>query len=128
MLANFDPGALLARSYVVGDDVRVTLRLSRVRDLDALADLFAREGNGLSRIEIARLLRSHPRERLMLCATALIDGRELIVGFGTIGLGRRGMTPTLIVADAARAPGLGGLLHEALVGRAAALNRSRDAA
>lgn len=128
MPAPFDPGALLARSYVVADDVRVILRLARVRDLDAVADLFAREGNGLSRLEVARLLRSHPRERLMLCATALIGGREVVVGFGTISLIHEGVTPTLIVADTARAPGLGALLGEALLGRAAALNRSRAAA
>ena len=128
MFPTFDPGALLARSYLVSDDVRVTLRLARVRDLDAITDLFAREGNGLSRLEIARLLRSHPRERLMLCATALIAGRAEIVGFGTVSLTHQGVTPTLIVSDAARAPGLGALLAEALLGRAEALNRSRDAA
>ena len=128
MLPAFDPGALLARSYLVADGVRVTLRLARARDLEAIADLFAREGNGLSRLEIARLLRSQPRERLLLCATALIAGREVIVGFGTVSLVAEGVTPALIVADTARAPGLGTLLGEALLGRAKALNRSRDAA
>lgn len=128
MSPSFDPGALLARSYMLEGDVRVTLRLARVRDLDAVADLFAREDHGLSRLELARLLRSHPRERLMLCATALISGRPAVVGFGTIRLGHDGVSPTLVVADNARAPGLAALLAEALLGRASALNRAREAA
>ncbi len=127
MAPNFDPGALLAHSYLLPDGARVTLRLARTRDLGAIEDLFAREGHGLTRLELARLLRSHPRERLVLCATALIGGSEAIVGMGTVGLERAAAAPTLIVTDTARAGGLGPLLGEALLGRAEALTRSRAA-
>lgn len=127
MDSSFDPGALLARSYVLPAGPRVTLRLARIRDLNAIEDLFAREVHGLTGLELARLLRSHPRENLLLCATALIGGRDTVVGFGAIGLDRPGVSPTLIIADTKRAPDVGSLLAEALLGRAAALARARAA-
>ncbi len=127
MPSTFDPGALLARSYALPGGLRVTLRLTRIRDLSAIEALFAREGHGLTRFELARLLRSHPRERLLVCATALIDGGETIVGFGAIGLDRADISPALIVTDTERAPDLGSLLGEALLGRAEALVRTRAA-
>ncbi len=127
MASSFDPGALLARSYVIPDGLRVILRLTRIRDLGAIEDLFAREGHGLTRLELARLLRSHPRERLLLCATALIGARETVVGFGAIGLDRADVSPTLVVTDSERAPGAASLLSDALLGRAEALVRTRAA-
>jgi len=127
MTSSFDPGALLARSYVLPGGRRVILRLARIRDLGAIDALFVREGHGLTRLELARLLRSHPRERLLLCATALIDGSDTIVGFGVIGLDRDTVSPTLIVTDTERASGLQSLLAEALRGRAEALVRTRAA-
>ena len=127
MAASFDPGALLARSYVLSGGPRVVLRLARIRDLSAIEALFAREGHGLTGLELARLLRSHPREQLLLCATALIDGSDTVVGFGVIGLDRDTIFPTLLVTDTERAPGLQSLLGEALLGRAEALVRTRAA-
>ncbi|GAC1576677.1 MAG: hypothetical protein NVS3B18_10500 [Candidatus Dormibacteria bacterium] len=127
MSSTFDPGALLARSYVLPVGPRVILRLARIRDLGAIEELFAREGRGLTRLELARLLHSHPRDRLVLCATALIGGREKILGFGAIGLEPPGASPTLVVADSERAPDLGSLVAEALIGRAEALGRTRAA-
>jgi hypothetical protein len=127
MASTFDPGALLARSYVLPGGMRVTLRLARVRDLRGIEDLFAREGHGLSRLELERLLRSHPRQRLLLCATALIDGTETVVGFGSIDLDPVGIGATLIVTDTEQAPGVAALLEEALRGRAEALVRTRAA-
>ncbi len=127
MASTFDPGALLARSYVLPGGLRVILRLARIRDLRAIEALFAREGHGLTRLELTRLLRSHPRERLLLCATALIDGGETIVGFGAIGLDRADISPALIVTDTEQVPGLGSLLGGALLGRAQALARTRAA-
>lgn len=103
------------------------LRLARLRDLRGVEDLFAREGYGLTRLELERLLRSHPRERLLLCATALIGGTETVVGFGAIGLDRPGDSPTEIITDSELAPDLGSLVAEALLGRAEALVRARAA-
>ena len=127
MVPAFDPGALLARTYALPSGLRVALRLARVRDLDAIEDLFAREGHGLSRLELARMLRAHPRERIVLCATALVSGTEAVVGFGSVGLHRPDVAPTLVVTDSDHAPGLGSLLGEALLGRAEALSRTRAA-
>ena len=127
MASTFDPGALLAHSYAPPGGPRVILRLARVRDLPGIERLLAREGQGLSRFELERLLRSHPRARLLLCATALIGGAETIVGFGSVGLDRAHVTPTLIVADTEQAPGVGSLLGEALLGRAEALAQARAA-
>ncbi|HET9102307.1 MAG TPA: hypothetical protein VFN55_03060 [Solirubrobacteraceae bacterium] len=119
-----DPGALLARSTALPGGVRVILRLARVRDLGPVQDLVAREGRGLDHWEIARLLHSSPRERVVLCATALLDGHETVVGFGAVGLDGAG-TAALVVADSERAPGVGSLLYEALLGRAESLARAR---
>ena len=127
MNSAFDPGALLARSYTLPAGPRVILRLARIRDVGAIEDLFAREGRGVTSLELARLLHSHPRERLLLCATALIAGRETVVGFGAIGLDRPGLSPTLIVTDCEQAPDVGSLLGQALLGRAEALARTRAA-
>lgn len=120
-----DPGALLARSTALPGGVRVTLRLARVRDLAAVQELVVRERGGLSPMEIARLLHSSPRERVVLCATSLLAGRETVVGFGAVALDHPGATPVLVVADHERAPGLGSVLHEALLGRAESLARAR---
>lgn len=127
MSAHPDPGALLARSTALPGGVRVTLRLARVRDLTAIEELASREGGGLTPLEIARLLRSSPRERVVLCATSLLAGRETVVGFGAVALQRPGATPALVIADRERAPGLGAMLYEALLGRAESLTRARAA-
>lgn len=120
-----DPGALLARSTALPGGVRVILRLARVRDLDPVQQLAERVGGGLDHWEIARLLRSSPRERVVLCATALLDGHETVVGFGAVALDGAQASSALVVADAERAPGVGSMLYEALLGRAESLARAR---
>jgi hypothetical protein len=125
MSGHSDPGALLARSIALPEGVRVILRLARVRDLEPVQALVDREGGGLDHWEIAQLLHSSPRRRVVLCATALLDGHETVVGFGAVALDRTAATPTLVVADRDRAPGLGSVLYEALLGRAESLARAR---
>jgi hypothetical protein len=132
--SSFDPGALLARSYPLPRGPRVCLRLARVRDLAGIEDLLHRQGMTVSGLELARLLRSHPRQRMVLCATALLGSAETIVGVGSIELAHSGLAdrstaqaPTWVVVDEAATDGLEGLLHEALVGRAQALAASRAA-
>ena len=90
-----------------------------------MQELVAREDGGLDHWEIARLLHSSPRERVVLCATALLDGHETVVGFGAVALDHEAVTPALVVADSERAPGLGPMLHEALLGRAESVARAR---
>ncbi len=88
-----------------------------------------REGLTVTGLELARLLRSHPRERMVLCATALIGSAETIVGVGVIELGNEypADQPTWVVADGQATDGLAELLHAALVGRAHALAQNRAA-
>jgi hypothetical protein len=75
------------------------------------------------------MLRSHPRDRVVICATALIGSAETIVGVGVIELGddAAAQEPTWVVADQEATEGLEELLHQALVGRARALARTRAA-
>lgn len=129
MTPSFDPGALLARYYQLPRGPRVCLRLVRVRDLAGIEDLLHRQGLTVTGLELARLLRSHPRERVVICATALIGSAEMIVGVGVIELGDKALAqePTWVVADQQATEGLEELLHEALVGRARALARTRAA-
>ncbi|MGH2867535.1 MAG: hypothetical protein ACRDNK_08205 [Solirubrobacteraceae bacterium] len=128
-MSSFDPGALLARYYQLPRGPRVCLRLARVRDLAGIEDLMHRQGLTVTGLELARLLRSHPRERIVLCATALIGSAETIVGVGLIELddNARAHEPTWVVADRDATEGLEELVHEALVGRASALARTRAA-
>ena len=125
MSVHLDPGALLARSTALPGGVRVILRLARVRDLGPVQALAAREGADLDHWEIAQLLHSSPRERVVLCATALLDGHESVVGFGAVTLDPAAAPSALVVADEQRAPGLGPVLHEALLGRAESVARAR---
>jgi hypothetical protein len=67
-----------------------------------------------------------PRERIVICATALIGSGEKIVGIGAIDVDpRAAIEPNVLVIDDRAAEGLGRLLGSALVGRARALARGR---
>jgi hypothetical protein len=58
--------------------------------------------------------------QLVLCATALIDATETIVGIGAIELDRPG-EPKLVVVDEDATEGLAELLSDALVAHATAV-------
>jgi hypothetical protein len=126
--SSFDPGALLARSYSLPRGPRVCLRLARVRDLRNLSQLLDRQGVVMDEIGLARLVHFDPRERLVICATALIGSAETVVGVGAIELtGERLSEPSLVVVDDAITDGLDELVSDALVGRARALVGTRAA-
>jgi hypothetical protein len=120
----FDPGALLARTYPLPGGPRVRLRLPQSSDADEIQALASRR---LTDLELARLLRFDPRQRLVICATALIDGSDRVVGVGAIDLDRVQDGPEVVTSDRASLEGLGDLLRKALVGRARALLRARAA-
>ncbi len=86
------------------------------RDSSAIRAFLAEQGLGIDELELARWLRFDPRRRAVICASALMEGREAIVAVGGIDLDRS--TPdTLVVAeDSERA--LRALLVGALGGRA----------
>jgi hypothetical protein len=127
MISGFDPGALLARTYELPRGPRVCLRLARVRDLVSVRQLLLRQGVEPDELELARLMRADPRRRLVICATALIDSAETVVGIGAIELDGAGPQPrpSLVLVDDLATDGLAQLLSDALVGRARALAQAR---
>ena len=128
MFSAFDPGALLARYYVLPRGPRVCLRLARIRDLPGIQELFAGHRLAPDELELARLVRADPRRQIVICATALVNGAETIVGVGAIDLERmpdREPEPMLLLVDDRLTDGLEELLADALMGRAQALSRAR---
>jgi hypothetical protein len=121
----FDPGALMARYYTLPQGLRVCLRLPRASDRTGVAALCERHGLSADELELSRLLRFAPRQRLVICATALLGSAETVLGVGAIEL-TEDADPWLLVVDE-RAEGVGRLLAEALLGRAEALLRARAA-
>jgi hypothetical protein len=117
-----DPSVeLFARSHCLVDGRRVRLRLARPGDQRLLAALLRRLGFSPSEPDLLRLVRFDPRRRAMICATALVGGREQIVGFGAIELDAPA-APATVVADPDYGFGLGKLLRLALQARAHARN------
>jgi predicted N-acetyltransferase YhbS len=104
------------------DGTRVALRPVGPRDLDALRALAERAGIVCEELELARLVRSDPAQRLVLCATAL-DG-ERVLGIGVIELGHCATMPSLVLVDPAAGDGLGRAVAQALVDRARLLAAS----
>jgi hypothetical protein len=128
MVPRFDPGALLGRYHTLPSGPRVCLRLIRPRDRDGVRELLEGQCGDASPLDVARLVYFDISERVVLCATALIDGSERLVGVGSIELSGHGEpVPSLVAADAELAADLSALLGDALVGHAAAV-RGADAA
>jgi hypothetical protein len=126
MAGRHDPGALLAHYHPLARGPRVCLRIVRPRDLPGIADLHARQGIAVHELSLARLVSFDLLTMLVLCATALIDSRETILGVGAIEL-ERPTDPTLIIVDEAETDGLVELLSDALVAHASALVDARAA-
>ncbi len=105
----------------LADGQRVSMRRVRLRDLDALRAIAARAGIVCEEFELARLVRSDPSERLVLCATAVVDGAEAVLGVGVIELASSATMPSLILVDPASGRPLAVLLAEALIDRARAV-------
>jgi hypothetical protein len=77
-----DPGALLATTHEAGG-LRVKLRLTRPSDALRVRAFLERIRPALA-AEARRFVFFDPRERLVLAATAPIDGAERIVGLGDV--------------------------------------------
>jgi hypothetical protein len=119
MTESLDTGALLSRTYELRTGPRVRLRYARRSDLPGLRALLQQRGIEPTELELTRLVRYDPRRRAVICATAPINGTELIVGAGAIALEEEALPETLVV-DEALTDGLAELLGAALVGRARA--------
>ena len=96
------------------------LRLARRRDLAGIAHLYARRGIPVHQLSLARLVSFDLLSQLVLCATALIDSADTVVGVGAIELDRP-TEPTLVVVDEAETDGLAELVSGALVAHATAV-------
>jgi hypothetical protein len=128
MISGFAPGALLAQTYPLARGPRVRLRLPQVGDAPAIRSLLERQGLDPEELAVARLVRFDPRRRIVICAAALIDSRETILGVGEIGLGPEAtVAPKQLYVDEQLTEGLDELLTQALVGRARASARTRAA-
>jgi hypothetical protein len=121
------PTPLLGESYQLDGDFRVRLRMARSSDIAPIRALIARKPAARG-IELAQLVQFDPRRRCVICATALIDSTERLVGVGAIDLGgeRPSEPDTLLVADE-HAEQLVDLLTGALIARAAVAAQARAA-
>lgn len=126
----FDFSVLLARSHELPRGPRVRLRLPRPRDAEAIRRLYEQCGLELGELCLARLVHFDPRTRVVICATALVENHEAMVGIGAIDLedpARDDPVPQIVVCDGDVTAGLGDLLERALVGRARELAAARAA-
>jgi len=99
-----------SRTHGLDSGLRVGLRLARASDAPAVTALVGPQ-------RASDLLRFDPGRRIVLCATAPLDGAEAVVGVGAIDR-RRGADPDLVVVDERRAGGLDELLGAVLRARA----------
>lgn len=97
----------------------------QARDAPAIRALLRARGLDPEELEVARLVRFDPRQRAVICATALIGSTETIVGIGAIDL--EADRPELLVVNDEHTDGLGELLTRALVARAEQITSRRAA-
>jgi hypothetical protein len=125
--ASFNRAPLLGESYLLDDNFRVRLRMARSSDIVPIRALAARQP-AASELELTPLVQFDPRRRCVICATALIDSAETLVGVGAIDLGGDATAEpdTLLVADE-HAAQIAELLAVTLSTRAAEAAQARAA-
>jgi hypothetical protein len=89
--------------------------------------LAAKAGIVCDDLELARLVRSAAGSRLVLCATAGVGSREVVLGVGVIELGRSLTMPSFVLVDTELTDGLSDVIVDALVEQARALAGPRVA-
>src|SRR4051794_16836976 len=107
----------MLRSTTLSNGLRVRLRLSRPSDRTCLRALCAQLGLQADDLVLSRLVRYDPRERTAICAAVFNAGTEAIVGYGAID--RFADSPDLLLVDEDAAPGMSGILGDALREQAA---------
>jgi hypothetical protein len=116
---------LLVHYHPLPRGPRVRLRLAQSRDLAGIRELLERTGVLLEELELARMVRSDPRRRVIICATALLDSAERVIGVGALDV--EAAAPELLIVDRELTDGLDELLSEALLERARAIAKARAA-
>lgn len=86
---------MMAHSFTLPGGTRVRLRLARARHEPSVRALVARTDAECSELDIARLVRFDPRERMVICV--LLDTSEVVVGLGAISFDSD--RPELLLVD-----------------------------
>jgi hypothetical protein len=122
MASSFSQGTLLGGSYPLPGGLRIRLRLARGSDSAAIRALIGadRDAGAAVDLDLARIVHFDPRRQCVLCATALLDGRETLVAVGSVVVSDGRQATELLVIDDSLA-GLDELMREALGARAGAL-------
>ena len=105
----------------------VRLRLVHFSDLDPVADLIRRHGEPSGQLSAERLVQFDPRRRYVVCAMALIDGAERLVGLGTVDLVSGPGEPETLICEPDIGQELPDLLRQVLCAAAQAGIRARAA-
>ena len=127
MSVEITQGPSADRSHALTRGPRVRLRQARSGDLESLRTLAGKAGVMCDDLELARLVRSDPASRLVLCAVAGRGSRETVLGVGVIDIGRSYTMPSLVLVDAQLTDGLAAVLVDALVDQARELAGPRVA-
>jgi hypothetical protein len=118
---NSESRATMARIHTLPDGERVRLRMARARDEESLRALLRRVRLGRRNADPGALARFDPRHEVVVCATALVDSRQEVVGVGAADLD--GQKPPEVAIDERRDRALAELLRRALEGRVRARRR-----
>lgn len=81
-----DSRATMARIHTLPGGERVRLRMARPRDEESLRGLLHRCRPSHDGLEAQRLTRFDPRRAVVICATALVDCSQEVVGVGAVDL------------------------------------------
>lgn len=118
-----DPGALLATTHEAGG-LRVRLRLARPSDAPRVADFLEglssetwsrRFGAAAPESLVRHFTFFDPRRRLVVAATAPLDGGEHVVGLADVVFAGTGLAELgVVVDDRSQDRGVGKLLTEAI--------------
>jgi hypothetical protein len=120
--------ALLGDSYPLSNGLRVRLRVARSSDAVPIRGLLDRVDLAAGDLELARLVQFDPRRRWVICATALIDATETLVGVGAIELDTDGQAePDMLVVSEEHSADVAELLTGTLMDRVAHAARARAA-
>jgi hypothetical protein len=100
----------------------VRLRMAGPSDRPLVTALLERRGLPAGELEVQRLLAFDPARRHVFCALALLDGAEVLAGFGAIDAGAE--DPDTLVVDERFGPALADLLGRVLIERARGRRRA----
>jgi hypothetical protein len=123
-----DSAPLLGFSYRLSDGSRVRLRLAAISDGPKISALLAARGHEDAELQAARLTRYDPRFEVVVCATSLVAGHEVLMAVGAVALSSGVPEAPDFLAVAPAAPSeVAALVAAALLGRARTLARRRAA-